>query len=84
MNNIRERLSDERDGRRGRGTLWGLTLIGIGAFWLLGRTGLVPETAAIVPSGVQELLSNFRLPQFLLGTGRQPGTRGPASLFTRR
>jgi apolipoprotein N-acyltransferase len=34
--------------RRGRGLFWGLTLVAIGGFWLLGSFEIVPEPAKVV------------------------------------
>ena len=37
---------------RGRGLFWGLTLVAVGSFWLLGGLGIVPEPAKIVVPGL--------------------------------
>ncbi|UCD41420.1 MAG: hypothetical protein JSV69_12720 [Chloroflexota bacterium] len=34
--------------RRNRGLFWGLLLVAIGGFWLLGNLDLVPEPARII------------------------------------
>ncbi len=38
--------------RRGRGLFWGLTLVAIGSFWLLGSLEIVPEPAKVVVPGL--------------------------------
>ena len=38
--------------RRGRGLFWGLTLVAIGGFWLVGNLEIVPEPAKIVIPGL--------------------------------
>ncbi len=37
---------------RGGGLFWGLTLVAIGSFWLLGNFEIVPEPAKIVIPGL--------------------------------
>ena len=34
--------------RRNQGHFWGLLLVGIGGFWLLGNMDIVPEPARII------------------------------------
>ena len=38
--------------RQGRGLIWGLALVTVGGFWLLGSTEAVPEPARIVVPGL--------------------------------
>ena len=52
MDKVKERWQ-ERIGERGnRGLFTGLFLIGVGAFWMLGRMQIVPEPAEIVIPGL--------------------------------
>jgi hypothetical protein len=52
MEKVRERWH-ERIGERGnRGLFTGLILVGLGAFWVLGRMEIVPEPAEIVIPGL--------------------------------
>jgi hypothetical protein len=52
MEKVRERWQ-EHTGKRGRrGLFSGLILVGLGAFWLLGRMEIVPEPAEIVIPGL--------------------------------
>lgn len=37
---------------RGRGLFWGLTLVAIGSFWLLGSLEIVPEPAKVIVPGL--------------------------------
>lgn len=37
---------------RGRGLFWGLTLVAIGSFWLLGSLEIVPEPAKVILPGL--------------------------------
>ena len=52
MNKEQNALSRRFGDRRGRGLIWGLTLVAIGGFWLLGFMELVPEPTRIVLPGL--------------------------------
>lgn len=52
MNEIKETWRERAGERRGRGLFWGLTLVAVGGFWLLGSLELVPEPARIVLPGL--------------------------------
>lgn len=48
MDQVRERWQERSGARGNRGLFTGLFLIGVGAFWILGRMQIVPEPAEIV------------------------------------
>ena len=48
MNEKRNHWRTRFGERRNRGLFWGLLLVAIGGFWLLGNLDLVPEPARII------------------------------------
>lgn len=53
MNDLRKSWRTRFGESHGRGLIWGLLLVTIGGFWLLGNLDLVPEsTRVVLPSVV--------------------------------
>lgn len=48
MNESRNLWRSRFGERRNRGLFWGLPLVAIGGFWLLGNMDIVPEPARII------------------------------------